>query len=143
MVPKLAVDHGIRSWPHLLGCSTSRLNLMVDQFGELGVQNTKLGQVVAKSPPLLLYVNQKNSCRCFYLFVQLVLFLEDLGFDKEKMGKIVTRCPELFAASIDETLKKKIEFLNVIGVSKYHHPRVINKYPEFLVSDVDRTLLPR
>ncbi|KAJ0008410.1 hypothetical protein Pint_30740 [Pistacia integerrima] len=59
------------------------------------------------------------------------------------MGKIVTRCPEPFAASIDETLKKKIEFLNVIGVSKFHHPRVINKYPEFLVSDVDRTLLPR
>ncbi|KAJ0074889.1 hypothetical protein Patl1_35122 [Pistacia atlantica] len=134
-VPKLAVDRGLRSWPHLLGSSTSKLKLMVEQLSELGVRNKKLGQVVAKSPQLLLHKPEE--------FLQVVLFLEDLGFDREKMGKIVTRCPELFAASIDKTLKKKIEFLNVIGVSKYHHPRVINKYPEFLVSDVDRTLLPR
>ncbi|XP_044484629.1 transcription termination factor MTERF2, chloroplastic isoform X2 [Mangifera indica] len=134
-VPKLAVDHGIRSWPHLLGCSTNKLKLMVEQFGELGVQNKNLGKVVAKSPQLLIRKPEE--------FLQVVLFLEDLGFEREKLGKILTRCPELFAASIDKTLKKKIEFLTVIGISKNHYPRIINKYPEFLVSDVERTLLPR
>ncbi|XVF65009.1 hypothetical protein PTKIN_Ptkin09bG0212200 [Pterospermum kingtungense] len=53
-IPKASVDRAIRSWPHLLGCSTSKLKLMVDQFGELGVRNKKLGQVIAKSPQLLL-----------------------------------------------------------------------------------------
>lgn len=73
----------------------------------------------------------------------MVLFLEDLGFDRETMGQVAIRCPEIFVASIEKTLKKKIEFLDRIGVSKDHLPRVIKKYPELLVSDVNRTILPR
>ncbi|KAF8407357.1 hypothetical protein HHK36_006485 [Tetracentron sinense] len=53
-VPKVSIDRAIKSWPHLLGCSTSKLKLMVEQFGELGVRNKKLGQVIASSPQLLL-----------------------------------------------------------------------------------------
>lgn len=73
----------------------------------------------------------------------MVTFLEDLGFDRENVGNILVRCPELFATSIDRTLKKKVDFLTGIGISKDHLPRAIKKYPELLVSDVDRTLLPR
>ncbi|KAK3219020.1 hypothetical protein Dsin_012990 [Dipteronia sinensis] len=135
MIPKLRADRAIRGLPHLLGCSTSKLKLMVEQIGELRVRNKKLGQVIAKSPQLLLRKPQE--------FLEVVSFLEDLGFDNEDVGKILARCPELFAASIEKTLKKKVEFLNSIGVSIEHLPRVINKYPEFLVSDVERTLLPR
>ncbi|KAH7564815.1 hypothetical protein JRO89_XS09G0032500 [Xanthoceras sorbifolium] len=124
-VPKLRVDRAIRSWPHILGCATSKLKLMVEQIGELGVRNKKLGQVIAKSPQLLL--------RKPHEFLEVVSFLEDLGFDNENVGKILARCPELFAASIEKTLTKKVEFLDSIGVSKVHLPRVINKYPEFLV----------
>ncbi|KAK0595225.1 hypothetical protein LWI29_004691 [Acer saccharum] len=134
-VPKLRADRAIRGLPHLLGCSTSKLKLMVEQIGELSVRNKKLGQVIAKSPQLLLRKPQE--------FLEVVSFLEDLGFDNEDVGKILARCPEFFAASIEKTLKKKVEFLNSIGVSNDHLPRVINKYPEFLVSDIDRTLLPR
>lgn len=50
----MSVDKAIRSWPHLLGCSTSKLKVMLEQFGELGVRNKKLGQVIATSPQLLL-----------------------------------------------------------------------------------------
>lgn len=53
-VPILSVHRAIKSWPFLLGCSTSKLKLMVEEFGELGIQNKKLGQVIAKSPQLLL-----------------------------------------------------------------------------------------
>ncbi|KAL2327676.1 hypothetical protein Fmac_021103 [Flemingia macrophylla] len=35
-------------------CSISKLKLMVDQFAELGVQNKKLTQFIARSPQLLL-----------------------------------------------------------------------------------------
>lgn len=134
-VPKLSVDRAIRSWPHLLGCSTSKLKLMLDQLGELGVENKKLGQVIAKSPQLLLRKPQE--------FRQVVSFLEDVGFDRENVGRILGRCPELFASNIERTLMKKIDFLIGIGISKDHLPRTIKKYPELLVSDVDRTLLPR
>ncbi|KAG5241010.1 transcription termination factor MTERF [Salix suchowensis] len=134
-VDKSSVDTAIRSWPHILGCSTSKLKVMVEQFAELGVRNKKLGQVISKSPQLLLRKPQE--------FLKVVLFLEDLRFDRETVGQVASRCPEIFAAGIEKTLKKKIEFLDRIGVSKDHLPRVIKKYPELLVSDVNRTILPR
>lgn len=134
-VPILSVHRAIKSWPHILGCSTSKLKLMVEQFDELGVRNRKLGQVIAKSPQLLLRKPQE-------LF-HVIAFLEDLGIDKETIRRIICRCPEIFATSIEKTLKRKLEFLTGIGVSRAHLPRVIKKYPELFVSDVDRTLLPR
>lgn len=73
----------------------------------------------------------------------MVLFLEGLGFNQETVGKLLSRCPEIFAANIDITLKKKVEFLAEFGISTDHLPRVIKKYPELLVSDVDKTLHPR
>ncbi|KAI9115216.1 hypothetical protein K1719_013535 [Acacia pycnantha] len=134
-VPKAFVDHAIKSWPHILGCSSSKLKLMIDQFGEIGVQDKKLGQVIAKSPQLLLQKSQD--------FLQVVLFFENMGFDRQTIGTILARCPEIFAACPTKTLKRKIEFLHDIGVSENFLPRVIKKYPELLVSDPDRTMLPR
>ncbi|KAK8629134.1 hypothetical protein V6N13_077988 [Hibiscus sabdariffa] len=134
-IPKSSVDRAIRSWPHLLGCSTSKLKLMVDQFGELDIRNKKLGWVIAKSPQLLLKKPQE--------FLEVVLFFKGLGLDRETVGKLLSRCPEVFSASIDKTLKKKVEFLAGFGISSDHLPLIIKKYPEFLVSDVDKTLLPR
>lgn len=70
-------------------------------------------------------------------------FLEHVGLDKETIRRVMGRCPEIFASSIEKTLKRKIQFLTSIGVRRAHLPRVMRKYPELLVSDVDRTLLPR
>lgn len=72
-----------------------------------------------------------------------MLLLEEVGFDRETVGKVLVRCPEIFATSVERTLKGKLEFLASIGISKGHLPRVIKKYPEVLVSDVEGTLLPR
>ncbi|KAK9099702.1 hypothetical protein Scep_023132 [Stephania cephalantha] len=134
-LPKGSVDRAIRSWPHLLGCSTSRMKMMVEQFGEFGVKNKRLGKVIASSPQLLI--------RKTHEVIQVVSFLEELGFDKEGIGKIISRCPEIFAASIENTLKKKLKFLADIGITEDNLPRVIRKYPELFVSDIDRTLYPR
>uniref|UniRef100_A0A2P2JAC3 Mitochondrial transcription termination factor family protein n=2 Tax=Rhizophora mucronata TaxID=61149 RepID=A0A2P2JAC3_RHIMU len=134
-VPKVIVDRAVRSWPHILGCATSKMKVMVEQFAELGVKNEKLGQVVAASPQLLLKKPQE--------FLEVVSFLEDLGFDWEIVGHILGCCPEIFAASIQKTLKKKVEFLRSIGVSEEYLPRAIRKYPELLISNIDRTLIPR
>ncbi|KAM6589880.1 hypothetical protein CsatA_012485 [Cannabis sativa] len=134
-VPKESVNRAIRSWPHLLGCSTSKIHLMVEEIASLGVTNKKLGQVICKSPQILLRKPQE--------FNEVVSLLEEVGFDKETIGKILCRCPEIFATSIERTLKRKLKFLSAIGISEVHYPRVIKKYPELLVSDIDRTLLPR
>lgn len=85
----------------------------------------------------------ESSFNFYYCFIQVVSFVEGLGFDKETVGIILGRCPEIFAASIERTLSRKLQFLASIGVSKVHLPRVIKKYPELLVSDTDRNLLPR
>ncbi|CAJ2665178.1 unnamed protein product [Trifolium pratense] len=134
-VPKTWIDHAIKRQPQLLGCSTSKLKLMVDQFAELGVQKKKLYRVITRSPQLLL---QKPEH-----FQQVVLFFENMGFDEENIGKILARCPEIFASSISKTLQRKIEFLSRIGVSKAYIPVVIRKYPKLLVSDIDKTLPQR
>ncbi|KAF8407356.1 hypothetical protein HHK36_006484 [Tetracentron sinense] len=81
---------------------------------------------------------RKIALRC-----AVVSFMEDLGFDEESIGRILCRCPEIFASNIEKTLKKKLKFLINIGISKDKLPRAIRKYPELLVSDIDRTLLPR
>ncbi|KAK3015906.1 hypothetical protein RJ639_007642 [Escallonia herrerae] len=134
-VPKAAFNRAIKSWPHLLGCSTVKLKLMVDQFGELGIKNKKLGQVIATSPQLLVQKPPE--------FLQVVDFLKDLGLDEETVGRMLARCPEIFATNIEKTLKKKLEFLYGIGVTKSHLPRVVKKYPEVFVCDIDKALRPR
>ncbi|PKI31843.1 hypothetical protein CRG98_047764 [Punica granatum] len=134
-VPRVSIDLAIKSWPHLLGGSTGKLKSMVDCFGELDVRNKMLGKVIAKSPQLLLRKPEE--------FLQVVSLLEDIGFDRITVGKILVRCPEVFATSVEKTLRKKLDFLTSIGISESHLPRVIKKYPEVLVSDIDRTLVPR
>ncbi|GMH03884.1 hypothetical protein Nepgr_005723 [Nepenthes gracilis] len=134
-VPEVNIHRAITSFPLLLGCSSSKLTPMVEQFNQLGLKGNKLGKVIAKSPQLLLRKPQE--------FLKVVTFMQEVGFDKESIGKILGRCPEMFASSIDNTLQKKVKFLSSIGISKHHLPRVIKKYPELFVSDVDRTLLPR
>ncbi|KAL8057313.1 hypothetical protein ABFX02_04G176800 [Erythranthe guttata] len=134
-VPKILSSRAIKNWPHILGCSVNKLKLMVDQLSEMGITNKKLGQVIATSPQLLLRKPQE--------FLQVVSFFKDLGLDEESIARTISRCPEIFAASIDNTLEKKLKFLSDIGISKTHLPRVIRKYPELFVCDVDKALLPR
>ncbi|KAL7115426.1 hypothetical protein ACP275_04G183500 [Erythranthe tilingii] len=134
-VPKILSSRAIKNWPHILGCSVSKLKLMVDQLSEMGITNKKLGQVIATSPQLLLRKPQE--------FLQVVSFFKNLGLDEESIARTMSRCPEIFAASIDNTLEKKLTFLSDIGISKTHLPRVIRKYPELFVCDVDKALLPR
>ncbi|KAL0335815.1 UNVERIFIED_CONTAM: hypothetical protein Sradi_4793400 [Sesamum radiatum] len=134
-VPKISSSRAIKAWPHILGCSVNKLKVMVEQFCEIGITNKKLGHVIATSPQLLLRKPQE--------FVQVVIFFKGLGLDEEAIARTLGRCPEIFAASIDKTLEKKLEFLSNVGIPKSHLPRVIRKYPELFVCDVDRALLPR
>lgn len=53
-IPKASVDIAIKSWPHVLGCSTAKMNSMVEQFAELGVNKTSMVPVITSSPQLLL-----------------------------------------------------------------------------------------
>ncbi|KAF8007656.1 hypothetical protein BT93_K1602 [Corymbia citriodora subsp. variegata] len=53
-VPEPSSHRAIRCLPHIMGCSTSKLKLMVESLGELSVRNKKMGKVIAKSPQLLL-----------------------------------------------------------------------------------------
>ncbi|CAA0836160.1 Mitochondrial transcription termination factor family protein [Striga hermonthica] len=134
-VPRVSTASAIKNWPHILGCSVDKIGLMVEQFRRMDITNKKLGQVIAKSPQLLLRKPEE--------FDQVVSFFNDLGLDEKAISKTLARCPEIFAARIDETLKKKLEFLSSVGISETHLPRVVRKYPELFVCDVDRALYPR
>ncbi|KAK8914050.1 hypothetical protein KSP39_PZI023998 [Platanthera zijinensis] len=134
-VPKESVDRAIKSWPHILGCSVNKMNSIVVQFGQLGVYGRRLVPVISSSPQLLLRKPDE--------FLQVVSFLKHFGFDAITIGKLLCRCPEIFAASVDDTLQRKVQILIDFGISKQYLPRVIRKYPELLLLDVNTTLLPR
>uniref|UniRef100_A0ACD5X6Q3 Uncharacterized protein n=1 Tax=Avena sativa TaxID=4498 RepID=A0ACD5X6Q3_AVESA len=125
----------VKSWPHIMGCSTKRMNSILMLFDDLGVSKKMLVPVLTSSPQLLL--RKPNE------ILQVVIFFEDMGFDKQAMAKILCRSPEIFASDVDNTLKKKIDFLISFGLSEHHLPRIIRKYPELLLLDINRTLLPR
>lgn len=134
-VPKICSSNAVKNWPLVLGCSVNKLKLMVHHFNEMGISDKKLGQIFATSPQLLLRKPQEIT--------QVLSFFKDVGLDDDAIARTLGRCPEIFAASIDKTLKKKLEFLSSVGISKTYLPRVIRKYPELFVCDVDRALLPR
>ncbi|XP_038983935.1 transcription termination factor MTERF2, chloroplastic isoform X2 [Phoenix dactylifera] len=134
-VPKSSVDLAIKSWPHLLGCSIQKLKLIVEQLNQLGVNKKMLVPVITSSPQLLL--KKPNE------FLEVVSYMEEVGFDGKTIGRILCRCPEIFAASVDNTLRKKVKFLTDFGISKGCLPRVIRKYPELLLLDINNTLMPR
>lgn len=134
-VPIDSVARAISKWPYFIGSSVNKLILMIKQLDDLDVRGKQLGQVISRSPNLLLQRPQE--------FVQVIYFLQDLGLDDESITRILCRCPEMFAANLEKTLKKKLDFLTSIGISKTHIPRVIRKYPELFVCDIDKALLPR
>ncbi|XP_010928768.1 uncharacterized protein [Elaeis guineensis] len=134
-VPKSSVDLAIKSWPHLLGCSIQKMKSIVEQFSELGVNKKMLVPVITSSPQLLLKKPHE--------FLEVVSFMEEVGFDGKTIGRILCRCPEIFAANVDNTLRKKVNFLTDFGISKDCLPRVIRKYPELLLLDINNTLMPR
>lgn len=134
-VPKASVNLAIRSWPHILGCSTHKINSIMVQFGQLGVYARRLVPVITSSPQLLLRKPDE--------FLQVVSFLKLVGFDDVTIGRILCRCPEIFAASVDDTLQRKVNILTDFGISRNFLPRVIRKYPELLLLDVNTILLPR
>ncbi|CAN6183294.1 unnamed protein product [Urochloa humidicola] len=130
-----ALGIAAKSWPHILGCSMKRMNSILELFDDLGISKKMVVPVITSSPQLLL--RKPND------FLQTVLFFREMGFDKETVGKILCRSPEVFASNVESTLKKKINFLVDFGVSKHHLPRIIRKYPEILLLDINHTLLPR
>ncbi|XP_047975697.1 transcription termination factor MTERF2, chloroplastic isoform X1 [Salvia hispanica] len=134
-VPRSCSSQAIKSWPHILGCSVSKMKLIVEELSKMDIKSKKLGHVIATSPQLLLRKPQE--------LLQVVSFFKELGMDEDAIARTLGRCPEIFAANIDKTLDKKLEFLSNIGISKANIPRVVRKYPELFVCDVDRALLPR
>ncbi|XP_039139144.1 transcription termination factor MTERF4, chloroplastic [Dioscorea cayenensis subsp. rotundata] len=134
-VAKSTVDLAIKSWPHILGCSTLKMKSVVEQFGELGVSKKMMAPVITASPQLLLRKPTE--------FHEVVSLMEEIGLGGKTTGRILCRCPEIFASSVDNTLRTKLDFLIDFGIPRDHLPRVIRKYPELLGLDAQKTLLPR
>jgi hypothetical protein len=44
----------VKSWPHILGCSTQRMNLILELFDDLSITKKMVAPVITSSPQLLL-----------------------------------------------------------------------------------------
>ncbi|KAI3977840.1 hypothetical protein MKX01_036680 [Papaver californicum] len=128
-VPKVSVDQAIKSWPHLLGCSTSKMKSMVEQIDDLEIRNKKLGQVIASSPQLLL---KKPH--------ELLQCLMQAGLSKREVASMIRRFSPLLGYSIDEVLKPKLNFL----VNSMEKPvKDVVEYPRYFSYSLDKKIKPR
>ncbi|CAJ2665179.1 transcription termination factor MTERF2, chloroplastic isoform X4 [Trifolium pratense] len=135
----------ILAFPPILLWNVRLLQTRVLALNQIDGVDKDYAKLMLKYPWVLSTSIQENYKEVlFFLYsVKVVLFFENMGFDEENIGKILARCPEIFASSISKTLQRKIEFLSRIGVSKAYIPVVIRKYPKLLVSDIDKTLPQR
>lgn len=75
--------------------------------------------------------------------MQVVAFLNGYGYDPEDIDKLLRRAPEIFAANIEGTLQRKVDFLLELGIKPAKLFRIIKFYPEILSMSVDDALRPR
>ncbi|KAK4427019.1 Transcription termination factor MT, chloroplastic [Sesamum alatum] len=134
-------------YPWILSASIlENFEKVIDFFDEEKVPKISSSRAIKNWPHIL-------GCSVNKLKLIVEQFSE-IGITNKKLGHVIATSPQLllrkpqefvqfFAASIDKTLEKKLEFLSNVGIPKTHLPRVIRKYPELFVCDVDRALLPR
>lgn len=84
-MPKISVSQAIKSCPLLLGLSVNKLKLVVEQLGDFGIRNQKLGKVIATSPQLLLQKPQEFH----QVRVKIMVFTYQITNISTKVCKIV------------------------------------------------------
>ena len=60
-----------KSWPHILGCSTKRMNSILELFDDLGISKKMVVPVITSSPQLLLRKPNEflQVCNHYYNFI--------------------------------------------------------------------------
>lgn len=61
----------VKSWPHILGCSTKRMNSILEIFDDLGISKKMVVPVITSSPQLLLRKSNEflQVCNHYYIFI--------------------------------------------------------------------------
>ncbi|BBN18673.1 hypothetical protein MPTK1_8g04450 [Marchantia polymorpha subsp. ruderalis] len=135
-VLKSKIDGIITRCPQLLGFSSrAALVPMIQHLEKCGVKSKRLGRVIALAPQILTITPQE--------FDDVVAFLNGYGYDPEDIDKLLRRAPEIFAANIEGTLQRKVDFLLELGIKPAKLFRIIKFYPEILSMSVDDALRPR
>ncbi|GLJ52223.1 hypothetical protein SUGI_1110860, partial [Cryptomeria japonica] len=132
-VPKRNVDKAIKKCPQLLGCSIETFKLIVNQMNSLNIKGKTVARVVSSSPHLFLRRPRE--------FSEVVFFMKELGLDTESLGRILNRCPEIYASNVENTLRRKVNFLiETYGLRDNRLLLVMQKYPEVLALNVEQTV---
>ncbi|KAL2332579.1 hypothetical protein Fmac_013792 [Flemingia macrophylla] len=153
-IPTFRISGIILAFPPLLFWNLQLLRTRVLDLDQIDVADKNYANLLLKYPWVLSTSIQQNytEIRAFLYSVQhcfggnvamTLSFTNFLVMASSNMEQNTCPFPEIFAASINKTLRRKIEFLGKVGVSKIFLPGVIRKYPELLVSDTDKTLLQR
>nr|CAB3454235.1 unnamed protein product [Digitaria exilis] len=63
----------VKSWPHILGCSTKRMNSILERFDDLGISKKMVVPVITSSPQLLLRKSYEFLQVChYYIFIRIL-----------------------------------------------------------------------
>ncbi|KAG6510921.1 hypothetical protein ZIOFF_028967 [Zingiber officinale] len=148
-IPKASFDIAIKSWPHVLGCSTSKMKSMVEQFAELGVSRTMMVPVITSSPQLLL-MKPKEFLEVHYriatLFAHFVFlcirlrFLMKVGLSKKEVCSMICRFSPILGYSIEVVLEPKLEFL--LRTMKKPLKEIV-EYPRYFSYSLHKKIRPR
>ncbi|OVA10040.1 Mitochodrial transcription termination factor-related [Macleaya cordata] len=69
-------------------------------------------------------------------------FLENNGFTKPYISKIITNRPRVLLSNPYKTLKPKVEFFNSIGLSGLDLVKILSKDPDLLKRSLENQLIP-
>eukprot|EP00850_Spirogloea_muscicola_P022356 SM000290S10890 [mRNA] locus=s290:82631:89400:+ [translate_table: standard] len=135
-VPARLLDRAITACPQLLGSSPARQFAPAVSFLEaLGATGRDLGLLVGRCPRLLLRTPMELH--------SVAAFLEEHGLDTEGARHVLLRSPEVFASSVEGSLRIKVAFLRELGVHDQRLAHVLRRCPEVLAMSVDHAMRPR
>ncbi|TKY46740.1 Mitochodrial transcription termination factor-related [Spatholobus suberectus] len=69
--------------------------------------------------------------------------LNNYGFDKTQVAKLVEKHPSVLAANAENTLLPKLKFLRSIGVSNTDMPKILLRNHVLLMCSLENCLIPR
>ena len=70
-------------------------------------------------------------------------YLIGLGIERDRIGKIIQKSPQIFGYNIEENMKPKIEYLIGLGVGRNRIGKIIQKSPSIFHYNIEENMKPK
>lgn len=125
--------------PQIITCTVdSHLKSHVAFLADLGIPDSKIGQVIAASPCIFSYSVEDS------LIPILRYLIEKIGIKKCDLVKVVSLSPQILVQRVDFAFYDRYDFLSEeLGASRKNIVEMVSKHPQILHYSIEDGMLPR